>query len=144
MAELKKRTREVLERLKSQEAQSKPKLENLSNLKKSSSNIQTTKKESNSISIYQIKLEKIINRLNELERKMKHGDNYFTHYWDYSNHCKEFIEALKEFEEFENTFVPQQLKNRIQDTKIKVQAHLNRKLPPSKNKSKDPDDFIGL
>lgn len=142
MAMFKKKTKEVLERLKAEEAKPKPKVENYLSSKQKSSGQE--KKESASQSIYQVRLEKIINRLNELERKMKQGNDYFTHYWDYSSYCKEFLSALGEFEKFENSFVPEQFNKRLQETKTKVQAHLNRKIPQSKSRLRDSDDLIGI
>lgn len=141
MTDIKKnRTKEVLERLKAQEAKPKPKLEKFPISKKQSSR-ENSEKLAMPQSIYQIKLERIINRLDDLERKMKDGDNYFTHYWDYSKVCKEFNDILKEFEKFETNFVPAHFKKRVENTKIKVETYLNRKIPDSKpqfRNSKDP------
>ena len=138
----KKKTKEVLERLKAEESKPKPKVENYPSSKQNSVNQE--KEGGVSQSIYQIRLEKIINRLNDLERKMKQGNDYFTHYWDYSNYCKEFLSAIGDFEKFENSFVPVQFNKRLQETKTKVQAHLNRKIPQSKSRLKDSDDLIGI
>lgn len=120
MAYKKDRTKEVLERLKSQESKPKPKLEQ--NYTKRPS----IPKNEKSQSIYQLKLERVINRLNELERKMKHGDNYFTNYWDYSKVSEEFLDVLSEFEKFDNSFVNPELKKKLSETKLKVGNHLKR------------------
>ena len=119
----KDRTKEVLERLKAQEARPRAKLENNTSLKRP-----VAKKSSGDApqSIYQLKIEKIINRLNEIERKMKHGNDYFTHYWDYSKTSKEFLDVIREFEKFDTSFIAPPFKKKVEEMRIKVQSHLSR------------------
>jgi hypothetical protein len=148
MDDQKKRTKDVLDRLKAQEATPKPKFENLNSSNKKTEAKKESEKPNMPQSIYQIKLEKIMNRLNELERKMKSGNDYFTYYWEYSKSCKEFNETVKEFDKFETSFVPAQFKKRVDESKSKVTAHLNRKIPESRVKDngspKSADDLIDL
>ena len=134
----KNRTKEVLERLKSQESVPKPKSNQYSKKEMSASD-----RAANSQSIYQIKLEKIINRLNDLERKMQHGEDYFTHYWDYSKVSKEFMDVVKEFEKFDTSYIPTQFKKKVEDTRKKVEAQMNRKMPEKEfGKKFSAEDFI--
>ncbi len=84
MFDQKKRTKDVLDRLKSQEATPKPKKEMFSQSNKSIDQNKIVKEPEVSQSIYQAKLEKSVNKLNDLEKKMKKGDNYFTYYYEYT------------------------------------------------------------
>lgn len=152
MFDQKKRTKDVLDRLKSQEATPKPKKELFSQSIKPMDQTKITKEPDVPQSIYQVKLEKSINKLNDLEKKMKKGDNYFTYYYEYTKSCNEFNDILKNFEKFDTAFVSSQFKRRVDETKSKVTAHMNRKLPESRlsqkkadsNAPKNADDLIDL
>ena len=140
MFDQKKRTKDVLDRLKSQEATPKPKKEMFSQSNKSIDQNKIVKEPEVSQSIYQAKLEKSVNKLNDLEKKMKKGDNYFTYYYEYTKACSEFNDILKNFERFDTAFVPSQFKKRVDETKSKVTAHLSRKMPESRLNQRKIDD----
>lgn len=126
---LKDRSKEVLQKLKEQERKPTPKLDKevLSFKAKMQQQRQTQNLEPRpSPSFYQQRLERVLNKLEDLEKNMKQGKDYFTAYWDYQKIAKEFLLAAQELERFEKAFIPKAFQDKVNQTKIKVNQALKR------------------
>ena len=82
-------------------------------------------------SIYQSKVETILNKMADREYKMKNGSDYFTHYWDYKKLENDLLAAIQEMEKFDDKQLPPSLKSKIEAKKISIEK--NQELEKRKN-----------
>src|SRR3989344_2723384 len=123
MAEsVKGKSRAILEKLKAQESRPQIKLESYSGFtpERREQRKQVSEQKIEAKSIYQSKVETILNKMADREYKMKNGSDYFTHYWDYKKLEKEFMDALTEMEKFDDKQMPPSLKNKIESKRVSI------------------------
>ena len=140
----KDRSKQVLQKLKDQERKPTPKLDKeaqeIRQIKRDISNKPETRP---SASFYQQRVERVLNKLNDLEKRMKSGQDYFTAWWDYQKVGKEFLSAVEELERFEKAFIPKGFIEKINSAKIKVNQSMERQ--KTQGQSKDippPSDMV--
>lgn len=140
---IKDRSKEVLQRLKEQERKPRPKLDKeAQEIRQLKRNISNKPEAKPSPSFYQQRVERVLNKLNELEKNMKEGRDYFTAWWDYQKVAKEFLGAVEELEKFEKAFIPKAFIEKVNTTKIKVTQTLQRQKSQDKSKDLPPPDMM--
>src|SRR3989338_5876098 len=134
MAEsVKGKSRAILEKLKAQESRPQIKLESYSGFtpERREQRKQVSEQKIEAKSIYQSKVETILNKMADREYKMKNGSDYFTHYWDYKKLENDLLAAIQEMEKFDDKQLPPSLKSKIEAKKISIEK--NQELEKRKN-----------
>lgn len=116
--EIKGRTKEVLERLKSQERRplAKPFISQIRQERPK----EIIEKREEVVSLPLMKVEKIMRNMEDLDRKMKKGDSYLNYYGDMKIIESEFLNAVFDLERF-GTEVPGTFKKRIDFIKERIE-----------------------
>lgn len=118
---IKGRTREVLEKLKSQERRpvAKPFIRPLNQEKP-----RAVEEKKDVVSLPLIKVEKIMRNMDELDRKMKRGDSYLNYYGDMKVLEEDFLNAVADLDRFK-TEIPITFKKRIEFMKENIEKKKN-------------------